>query len=168
MGPRMTGDPGHQAPPLDVETAAEAIAAARDAFITALQRGDVTAASAAYTGDARLLAPSAELVTGRQSIARFWQAGVDAGVDSIELHALDLEVEPGGQAALEIGRYVLRLTSPSGELIVDRGRYLLVYRHEPDGAWRRAAETFNPEDGLAAPDREAHAVGRPSGSAGPS
>lgn len=120
------------------------IGAARQAFIAALRRGDAVAAASAYTADARLLAPSSELLLGRPSIARFWQAGIDAGVDSIELHALDIEVEPGGGTACEIGRYVLRLTSPAGESVVDRGRYLLVYRREPDGTWRRAAETFNP------------------------
>ena len=124
----------------------DAIAAARLAFIAALRRGDAIAASGAYTNDARLLAPSAELLAGRASIARFWQAGIDSGVDSIELHALDLEIEPGGETACEIGRYLLRLTAPSGEAVVDRGRYLLLYRREADGTWRRAAETFNPGD----------------------
>jgi ketosteroid isomerase-like protein len=132
--------------PTDPRSPNAEIAAARHGFIAALRRGDAVAASGAYTDDARLLAPSAELLTGRSSITRFWQAGIDAGVDSIELHALDLEIEPGGETACEIGRYVLRLTPPSGGDVVDRGRYLLVYRREADGAWRRAAETFNPGD----------------------
>jgi ketosteroid isomerase-like protein len=138
----------------DAHGPTEVIAEARKRFIAALRRGDAPAAAAAYTDDARLLAPSAELLAGRSSIARFWQAGIDAGVDSIELHALDVEIEPGGDTALEIGRYVLRLTSPSGDGVVDRGRYLLVYRREADGAWRRAAETFNPDDARAPQTRE--------------
>jgi ketosteroid isomerase-like protein len=145
------------------------IAAARDRFIAALQRGDAPGAAEAYTEDARLLAPSAELVAGRSSIARFWQAGIDAGVDSIELHALDVEIEPGGETACEIGHYVLRLTPPSGEGVVDRGRYLLVYRHDPDGTWRRAAETFNPGDVSsreASPRSEHAGVAAPSGTVG--
>lgn len=132
--------------PFEPSLPANQIGAARQSFIAALRRGDAGAAASAYTEDARLLAPSAELLAGRPAIARFWQAGIDAGVDSIELHALDLEIEPGGETAYEIGRYVLRLTSPSGEGVVDRGRYLLLYRREADGAWRRAAETFNPGD----------------------
>jgi ketosteroid isomerase-like protein len=122
--------------------------------MAALRGGDGPAAASAYTDDARLMAPSAELLAGRPSIARFWQAGIDAGVDSIELHAVDLVIE-SDDTAHEIGRYVLRLTSPSGEAVVDRGRYMLVYRREADGAWRRAAETFNPED---APSREGEAM----------
>ena len=149
-------DPDHQKVP------ATELEAARRSFMAALRRGDALAAASAYTDDARLLAPSAELLAGRASIARFWQAGIDAGVDSIELHALDLEVQPGGDTALEIGRYVLRLTSPSGEAVVDRGRYLLVYRREVDGAWRRAAETFNPGDVPARPDAATPAPAEPT------
>ena len=132
--------------PTDPRSPSAEIAVARLTFIAALRQGDAVEAATAYTDDARLLAPSAELLTGRSSIASFWQAGIDAGVDSIELHALDLAIEPGGDTACEIGRYVLRLTSDSGEAVVDRGRYLLVYRREADGSWRRAAETFHPGD----------------------
>lgn len=114
--------------------------------MAALRAGRGLAAAAAYTLDARLLAPSAELLMGRDAIASFWQAGIEAGVDGIELQALDLEVDPGGESALEIGRYVLRLNSSSEAAVEDRGRYLLVYRREGDGVWRRAAETFNPGD----------------------
>ena len=131
--------------PIDHHAPTAEIAAARQSFIAALRQSDASAAAGAYTDDARLLAPSSELLVGRSSIVRFWQAGIDAGVDSIELQALDLEIEPGGETACEIGRYALRLTSPSGVGVVDRGRYLLVYRREADGAWRRAAETFNPD-----------------------
>jgi hypothetical protein len=43
--------------------------------------------------------------------------------------------------------------------VVDRGRYLLVYRREADGAWRRAAETFNPGD---VPTRPEPATAQPA------
>jgi uncharacterized protein (TIGR02246 family) len=121
------------------------IEAAREAFIAALRRGDAEDAACAYTEDARLMAPSAEVLTGRPAIARFWQAGVEVGVETIELEALQVELQPGGELAYEIGRYMLQLQSRSGDRVVDRGRYLLVYRHEADGAWRRAVETFNPD-----------------------
>jgi ketosteroid isomerase-like protein len=50
---------------------ASEIAEVRRAFIAALHRGDPTGAAAFYTDDARLLAPSAEVLTGRAAIARF-------------------------------------------------------------------------------------------------
>jgi ketosteroid isomerase-like protein len=125
-------------------TAADDFAIARAAFIDALRRGDAAAASAAYTDDARLLAPSAEVLSGRASVARFWQAGIDAGMDHIELESDGVEVEAGGEVATEFGRYVLSLRAGSGPPIVDRGTYLLVYRRQA-GTWLRAAETFSPD-----------------------
>jgi ketosteroid isomerase-like protein len=121
------------------------IAAARVAFTTALQRGDHATAAGFYTADARLLAPSADLLTGRDAVARFWQAGIEAGVEHIELSCDAIELEGSGELAYEIGHYVLRLHPPDGPRVTDRGRYLLVHRREPDGAWRRAVETFNPD-----------------------
>jgi ketosteroid isomerase-like protein len=133
---------------MEADTAAvtpeDAIGAARAAFIEALQRGDAAAASAAYTEDARLLAPSTEVLSGRASVARFWQAGIDAGVEAIDLQSGGVEIEPGGDVATEMGRYVLSLRPDRGPVVVDRGSYLLVYRRV-DGAWRRAAETFHPD-----------------------
>lgn len=122
----------------------EAIGAARTAFIEALQRGDASAASAAYTEDARLLAPSTEVLSGRASVARFWQAGIDAGVKAIDLQSGGVEIEPGGDVATEMGRYVLSVRPDRGPVVIDRGSYLLVYRRV-DGTWRRAAETFSPD-----------------------
>ena len=124
--------------------AADDIGAARAAFIDALRRGDATAASAAYTEDARLLAPSTEVLSGRASVARFWQAGIDAGVEGIDLETGGVEVEPGGDVATEIGRYVLSMRPDRGPAVIDRGTYLLVYRRV-DGGWRRAVETFHPD-----------------------
>lgn len=121
------------------------IAAARDAFTAALQRGDHATAAAFYTADARLLAPSAELLTGRDAVAHFWQAGIEAGVEHIELSCDEIDLEGSGDVAYEIGHYVLRLHPPDGPEVTDRGRYLLVHRRESDGAWRRAVETFNPD-----------------------
>jgi ketosteroid isomerase-like protein len=122
------------------------IAMTRASFGASLRGGDAVGAASAYTDDARLLAPSAELISGRASIARFWQAGLDAGLEAMEVEALHLEVEPGGTTATEIGRYVLLLISPTGGRLEDRGRYLIVHRREDDGTWRRAAETFSPDE----------------------
>lgn len=137
----------------------DAIAAARRAFVGAVDRRDPVGLGDAYTIDARLLAPSAELIAGRSSIARFWEAGIDAGLETIEMDLLDLEVGPDGAAATEIGRYLLRLASPSGERIEERGRYLIVHRRERDGTWRRATETFSPDDRPSPAGR----AGRPPG-----
>jgi uncharacterized protein (TIGR02246 family) len=120
-----------------------AIAKARADFVAALQSGDVAAASAVYTDDAQLLAPSAELFQGREAIASFWQAGLQAGIAAVELEELRLERSEG--VAWEIGEYALRLEPADGAAVIDRGKYLHVHERQNDGSWRWAVEMFNPD-----------------------
>jgi ketosteroid isomerase-like protein len=115
---------------------------ARAAFVVAMQSGDAAAASALYSDDARLLAPSAELFEGREAIAAFWRAGIESGIKDVELESL--EVEQRGELAHEIGSYVLRLEADGGD-VVDRGKYLLVHERQRDGSWRWAVEMFSPD-----------------------
>src|SRR5687768_14225582 len=93
-------------------------------FADAIRHGDPRTAASIYTDTARLIAPSAELIEGRESIAAFWQAGVDAGVVDVELDTVALR--RGDRMAYEVGRYVLQLRPAAGQMVVDRGTYVLV------------------------------------------
>lgn len=116
----------------------------RAAFVAALAGRDAKAAAAVYAEDARLLPPSADLIEGRQAIAAFWRAGLEAGISDVELEPL--QVQPYDGVAYEIGRYALWM-EPDGEAgpVVDRGKYVLVHERQADGSWRRAVEMFNPD-----------------------
>jgi ketosteroid isomerase-like protein len=127
----------------NVELRDDVIGKARDAFVGALESGDARAASASYTPDARLLAPSAELFRGRAAIERFWMAGVDTGISEVQLETLELVRRSG--FAYEIGRYTLGLIPADGIPLVDRGKYLRVHEQQADGSWLWAVEMFNPD-----------------------
>ena len=92
---------------------AQAAAEARASFVAAVNRADATRAARVYTVEARLLAPSAELIEGRQAIEAFWRAGLEAGISDIELEMLALGRE--SRLAFEIGRYALRLEPPDAK-----------------------------------------------------
>ena len=121
----------------------EALAENRASFVAALAGGDAKAAAAVYAGNARLLAPSAELVRGSEAIEAFWRAGLEAGIRAAELRAVELDRHDG--LAYEIGRYALQLEPAEGGTVVDRGNYLLVHERQEDGSWRWAVEMFNPD-----------------------
>jgi ketosteroid isomerase-like protein len=115
----------------------------RDTFADAIRRGDAQAAASAYTETARLLAPSADLIEGRESIAAFWQAGLDAGVVEVEREAV--AVRRRDCMAYEVGRYAVQVRPADGRTVVDRGTYVLVLEQQADGSWCRAVEMFSPE-----------------------
>lgn len=127
----------------------------RLAFEAALRCGDAAGAAAIYADDATLLAPAADVLNGRSAIERFWRTGVETGIEQVELLVLDLQQR--GDVAFEVGAYALHVATESGIPVVDRGRYLIVHRVEPDGSWRRAAEMFSP-DRPPGPDVEAGAT----------
>jgi uncharacterized protein (TIGR02246 family) len=121
---------------------AAALAAARTAFVAALNEGDASAAAVAYAEDARMLAPSADLLEGRDAIGAFWRAGLEAGIADVELDVIEVA---HAEVAYELGRYALSLQPADGAAIVDRGKYLLIHARQADGSWRRAVEMFGPD-----------------------
>lgn len=137
-----------------------AIGKARDAFVGAIERGDATEASAVYTAEARLLAPSAELLRGREAIDQFWRAGLDSGISGVELETLELVRLDG--LAYEIGRYELHVSPLGSDPIVDRGKYVLVHERQPDGSWLWAVEMFNPIAPSARLSRDQNEARRPA------
>lgn len=121
----------------------QAIADARAAFSNALGRGDTRSAASLYAVTARLVAPSADLIEGREAIEAFWRAGIDSGVEAVELEAV--EVQHRDRMAYEIGRYLLRMRPELTETAIDRGTYVLVLEPRDDGSWCRTVEMFSPE-----------------------
>jgi ketosteroid isomerase-like protein len=135
--------------PLEVSQADAEIADGRAAFADALRQGDAKAAGSVYAQAARLVAPSADLIEGREAIEAFWQAGLDAGVVDVALEAMT--VERRGRMAFELGRYALQLRLGAGREVIDRGTYVVVLEQQNGGSWQRAVEMFNPETPSALP-----------------
>jgi len=107
-------------------------------FSAALAAGDATAVGAVYSDQARLLAPGAELLMGRDAIAAFWKTGIAAGIRGAELTTVS--VDHRDDLAVEVGRYALRIQS-DGDAPV--GKYVVIHRRGADGIWRWAVDIFN-------------------------
>ena len=69
---------------------------------SALERGDVAAASGCYADDAQLLTPGAGLIHGRKAIEEYWRTGIALGLSSVSFEAR--RVERLGARKVEIGR----------------------------------------------------------------
>jgi ketosteroid isomerase-like protein len=114
------------------------------ALVTALERGDVVAAAAAYADDAKLLAPAAGIVESRAAIEAYWQAGIDLGLSGVTFDRQLLE--PFGDRVLEIGRYAIWGSGERRKRRVVRGTYLVLHSSDPGGSCRRAVEVFTPDE----------------------
>lgn len=118
----------------------DAIRIAAGRLAEALCRGDVAAAGALYADDCRLLTPQAEVVCGRPEIEAYWRTGLAVGLSTVEL--VPTEIEVGSDTAVEIGRYRLQVAAA----VADEGKYVVFHRRQPNGAWLRAVDVFNPDD----------------------
>ncbi len=119
------------------------LAANNRVFAMAIKSGDVIAASNAYATNALLQPPNAEAVEGREQIAAFWQAGVDAGVREVEFSPSSERLND--DVAFEVGTYSMRIEAPGSGVVVDRGHYLIVHERQADGSWLYAVEMLSPD-----------------------
>ena len=131
--------------PIDGQTGrrSAAGAGAGRTFVAAIAAGDARAAARTYSPEARLLAPSVEPIEGRDAIAAFWRAGIDAGIRDVQHEPVQLEER--GSVAFEFGRYAIRLEPDDGGPLLERGKYLLVHERNADGSWQRAIEMLSPD-----------------------
>lgn len=111
--------------------------------IRAYATGDFESLAALFTDDAWQMPPNMPPLAGRAAIREFWRGAVQWGKWDF---ALDVQsVEISDPIAVERGKYVLRFTAGAGAApgmssFVDRGNYLVHWRHERDGKWRIVAD----------------------------
>ena len=121
---------------------AQLIRALDEEFIRNVNSGNVEAlVSAFYAEDAQLLPPNAPLMSGHAAIKECWRGMVSAG---LKISVLETKrIEESGDLAYGVGVYELTLSPPGGGTISDKGKYVVVYRRQPGGAWKAVADIFN-------------------------
>jgi ketosteroid isomerase-like protein len=133
----------------DDQSFRSAMLGAGRSFVAAIAARDASAAAVAYARSARLLAPSVEPIEGRDAIAAFWRAGIEAGIRGVQQEPVQLERR--GPVAFESGRYAIRLEPDEGGPLVERGKYVLVHELHTDGSWQRVVEMLCPDGPPEAP-----------------
>ena len=94
-----------------------------------------------YAPDAVLMPPNHPIVEGRDKIQGFLQGLMDSGFTGIRLETTT--IASAGDLAYGRGHYTLSMAPPGGAPVQDVGKYIVVYRRQPNGAWRAVAYIFN-------------------------
>ena len=109
----------------------------------AAQTKQVDAWVAFYSDDATVLPPDEPMASGKDGIRK------SIG-DLLALPGLNLKWEPkkievskSGDMAYSLGTYEMALNDPKGNPIMDRGKYVEVWKKQADGSWKCAVDTFN-------------------------
>lgn len=103
--------------------------------------GDAAGLAELYAEDAQLMAPHAAAVEGREAIRKFWEGVFGMGKASFALTTL--EAFNNGTLGYSLGGYTLSIAPAEGDAMTDEGKYVIVWKRGPGGAWQLAVDIFN-------------------------
>ena len=93
-----------------------------------------------YTPDAVVMPPNGEVIRGREALIAFNEAFPPYE----DLQFTHVEVDGAGDMAYVYGIYTMVMaTSEGAEPVEDHGKYIEIWKRQPDGSWKVALDIFN-------------------------
>ncbi|MFZ0339840.1 MAG: DUF4440 domain-containing protein [Terracidiphilus sp.] len=116
-------------------------------------RNDLDGTVAFYTDNAVLLPPNAPIATDKKSIRESW-AGLLGPHTSVSWRWSKVEVSQSGELGYIYGTYKLAIVAStrSGPLS-DTGKFLEVWKKQPNGKWKCIVDTYNSDLPVPTPAR---------------
>jgi ketosteroid isomerase-like protein len=96
-----------------------------------------------WTDDAKVYPPGAPVVEGKPAIREFVTGSLSIPGFRISWEPEEVVVAPSGDMGYTTGRNQLTMPDASGNLKTETGRYVTVWRREPDGTWRCVIDIWN-------------------------
>jgi uncharacterized protein (TIGR02246 family) len=112
------------------------------AFGEALKKGDTATSLRMYADDAIVLAPNSKVMKGRAEIAK-WHAGMFAAMSVPAAKFTTDDIIVAGDYASETGAYDMTVQPQGGKGMRDVGKYVSVWKKQPDGSWKMVRDAFN-------------------------
>ncbi|MEE8447343.1 MAG: DUF4440 domain-containing protein [Gemmatimonadota bacterium] len=137
----------------DLEAERASLMEADRAFFDAYSTSDnpLDALIAHFLDDAHVLPPDAPMARDKEEIR-----AVFAELEAIPEYSLTWSpstADAGGDLGYTIGTYHMEFQDPEGDLIAIDGKYMTVWKKQPDGTWKVAVDMFN-ANGAAPPVEE--------------
>lgn len=119
-----------------------AIDSAMTRFAEAMKNGDTAAMAMPYADDAIIMPANSKALRGRAELGKY-NAGMLAQftVTSASFTTTDLIVT--GDYAIESGTYAMSMKPKTGKSINDVGKYISIWKKQPDGGWKMTRDIFN-------------------------
>lgn len=123
-----------------------AIRAASADWSKAAQAKDLDKAMSVYSDDAIVLSPKAPMIRDKDKIRANWQEMLAQPGPGLSFTATGVEVARSGDLAWEYGTYELATTDKKGKTTTEKGKYVTVWKKQPDGSWKVAADIDNTDE----------------------
>jgi ketosteroid isomerase-like protein len=152
LGSIMSCAPRQAPAPPDTHVADEAAIRKADTdWANAAQSKQVDAWVAYYSDDAAVLPPNEPIATGKESIRKAIGDFLALPGLSLKWSPSKVEVARSGDLGYSYGAYEMTINDPKGNPVNDKGKYVEVWKKQPDGTWKCAVDTFNSDLAAAAP-----------------
>ena len=104
---------------------------------------DVDGFVEAFAENGSLLPSNTPILTGSEAI-RQWASEMVANPGfAVSWQPTTVEVSTAGDLGYTVGTYELTLHDVQGNPVTDRGKYVTVWKKQPDGKWEVVADIFN-------------------------
>jgi len=122
-----------------------AIRAASADWSKATQAKDLDKVMSFYANDARVFSPKVPMVQGKDNIRKGWQQMLALPGPGLTFTTSGVEVAHSGDLAWEYGAYDFETVGTKADITVEKGKYVTIWKKQPDNAWRVAADSTSPD-----------------------
>lgn len=112
-------------------------------WLKAYRAKNAAAAAAFYAPEGAMLAPNQPRLSGKNALTNFIEKSFRLDNYDIVWHAKKAEVARSGELGYTSGSYEMSFRQPRGKLFFDKGKYVMVWKKQADGAWKVAFDISN-------------------------
>ncbi|HEV1992913.1 MAG TPA: DUF4440 domain-containing protein [Candidatus Acidoferrum sp.] len=109
----------------------------------AVQSKDAGKMLAYYAADASAFPFNAPIATGKEQIQELWAGLMSMPGFSLSFAPTKIEVAKSGDMAYDVGTFELKHNDANGNLTTTAGKYVVVWKKQPDKQWKVVADIFN-------------------------
>ena len=102
---------------------------------------DVERVLSFYADDALGFPPNAALISGKEEMGAFWSELVED--PGLNWQTTKVEVSRSSDLAYSFGTFEATISGPEGEPLDDHGKWVVVWKKQPDGTWAHIIDIFN-------------------------
>ncbi len=139
---------------IDVEAERAVIRAGITEWVNAANAKDVEGMVAGFADDAWLLPPNAPLASGKEAIRTVWTELAERPGLSQSTEATKVEVSSTADLGYAVGTYESAWNDAEGNPVTDRGKWIAVYKKQPDGTWGCVLDIWNSDQPAPGPASE--------------
>ena len=94
--------------------------------------------------DELMLLPNLPIITGKANIEAAWKPLLADPSFALTYQSTRAEASKGGDFVYTIGTYSMTVSNPKDKKpITDHGKYLTVFKKQPDGSWKTVADMIS-------------------------